>query len=499
MKDNPLFIGIDLGTQSTKTVIVNKNGEVLSEVNVPSNLVIESDGKAYEDADAIFNNALKSIQDAIKQANINGKDIVSIGIGAQMAGIMAIDKNFNAVGPLDSWLDVRAEKYTEQIKEKFGDRVIDSSGGQIMHSHASKILWRKYEKPAEYAQITKFIEPNGYVSGKLVGLSSDDAFIDSTFIHFNCFSDNRNLSFNKEFLDAFDIEESKMPRVVSSSEVIGVVNEKYASLLGLSNDVKVIAGCGDTAASSLGAGITSKGLAYDVAGTASVFACATDVFTPDTKNHTMLFSRSVIDGLYLALAYVVGGGLCIRWFSTITKTSYDELTRLAKEVDDKDMEGLFFVPHFSGRAFPLDSGISGAFFGLSASTRKGEMFKAILESIAFEYNSYLIALQSLGCIDQIDNIYGVGGGVKNDLFCQIKADVLGSKYSALIKCDSAPVASALFSGKVTGFIDTSLEELFKKPEKDMIIYQPNEEKHQYYAKKYMKYQKIVNNYSKYLK
>ena len=365
-----------------------------------------------------------------------------------------------------------------------------------MHSHASKILWRKCEKPLEYAQIAKFIEPNGYVAGKLVGLSSDDAFIDSTFLHFNCFSDNHNLSFNKEFLDAFGIEERKMPRVISPSTIVGVVNEKYASELGLSSDVKVIAGCGDTAASSLGAGITSKGLAYDVAGTASVFACATDVFTPDTKNHTMLFSRSVIDGLYLPLAYVVGGGLCIRWFSTITKTSYDELTKMAKEVDDKNMEGLFFVPHFSGRAFPLDSDISGAFFGLSASTTKGEMFKAILESIAFEYNSYLIALQSLGCIKKIDNIYGVGGGVKNDLFCQIKADVLGAKYSALIKCDSAPVALALFSGKAIGYIDASLQDLFKKSEKDMIIYQPYKDKYEYYSRKYQRYQQIVNNYSK---
>ena len=116
--------------------------------------------------------------------------------------------------------------------------------------------------------------PNGFVAGKLCGLKANEAFMDYTFLHFNSFSDNRRLCFNEKLLALFKVDKDKLPRIVSPEEVVGTVTREYAQKCGLPNGVKVIAGCGDTAASSLGAGITRAGLAYDVAGTASVFDCA---------------------------------------------------------------------------------------------------------------------------------------------------------------------------------------------------------------------------------
>ena len=137
--------------------------------------------------------------------------------------------------------------------------------------------------------------PNGYIAGRLCGLKAEDAFMDYTFLHFNSFSDNPGGGFNEELLRMFSVEPDKLPRVVSPTTVVGQVTDEYAAACGLPRGVKVAAGCGDTAASSLGAGITRPGIAYDVAGTASVFACATDRFAPDTVHKTILFARSVIE------------------------------------------------------------------------------------------------------------------------------------------------------------------------------------------------------------
>jgi len=499
MNKPALFLGIDIGTQSIKASIVNADGITLATSSVPSKLVIEKDGTAYESPNDIFDGVVEAIKTIVSSPNVEAKNIVSMGIDSQMAGIMAIDSDFNPVGPYDSWLDTRCEKYSQLIESKFGDQLIQSSGSQSMPSASSKILWRKYERPEEYIRIAKFIQPNGYVTGKLVGLSSKEAFMDSTFLHFNCFSDNLNLGFNKKALSAFEIDYSKMPRIVKPSDIIGKITEEWAVSLQIPDTTILIAGCGDTAASSLGAGIIEEGLAYDVAGTASVFAYATKNFVPDLPNHTLLYSRSVIEGLYLPLAYVAGGGLCLEWFSKLVNTSLDDLTTLASQVDDKNVSDLFFIPHFSGRAFPLDNDIHGAFIGLNNSVGKGEMFKAILESIAFEYRTYYVALKSLGVVDKFDNIHGVGGGAKNNLFCQIKADVLGCDYSALKNVNSAPVAVALLSGRSAGYIRKPVDAVFKKDERDMEIYKCDPSKKAYYDEKFAKYVKIVNSYSSLLK
>ncbi|MGI6713942.1 MAG: xylulokinase [Bacilli bacterium] len=493
------FLGIDIGTQSIKAVLCDVFGVLCAETTIPTNLVIIDGTTAYEDVEDVLKNVIDAIRETIEKARVKKEDIKALGLAAQMAGIMAIDQNFNPVGPYDSWLDTRCSQYTEKIKDKLGNEVIKLSGGQLIHSHASKILWRKHERPEEYARIAKFIQLNGYVAGKLCGLKSEEAFMDYTFLHFNCFSDNQNLIYNLKALNAFDINPAKLPKIVSPLTVIGKVKKEYAKLCGLSENTEVIAGCGDTAASSLGVGIVKPGLAYDVAGTASVFACASRKFTPDYRHGTILSSRSVIEDLYLSLAYVSGGGLCLEWFSNLTNTPLRELDQLIDEVVDEKCADLFFIPHFSGRAFPLDANLQGAFIGLSSTTEKKEMYKVILEAIAFEYKTYFDVLKSLGALKTIDAIYGVGGGVKSKVFNQIKADILEAKYCTLKNANSTPLAVALLAAKSTGYNSKSLKEIFCKKPEDLMVVLPNEKKRDYYHRKYEKYKKIVNCYSSYIK
>ena len=495
MNNNPLFIGIDIGTQGTKTVLSDISGKTLDEEFCPSNLIRPDNETVYEEPQIIFESVISTVKAITERAAQNARNIAAMCIDAQMAGIMAIDKDFGAVTPLDSWLDSRCKDYTSEIKERVGDAAVLSSGGQIIHSHASKILWWKNEYPDTYKNIYKFIEPNGYVAGKLCGISADEAFMDYTFLHFNVFSDNANMCFNRAILSEFGIEESKLPKIVSPEYVAGEIIPRFADAMGLPAGVKVLAGCGDTAASSLGAGITKAGLAYDVAGTASVFACCTDKFAPDVKNRTLLFGRSVCEGLFLPLSYISGGGLCLKWFSDLSGKPFKELDSAAEA---SDSENTVFIPHFLGRTLPLDDKVSGAFLGLGPGTDTGAMFKSVLESIAFEYKSYLDILVGSGALCRLDCVYGVGGGAKSAVFSKIKADVLGARYISLANADSAPAAMARLAAKATGYIGGDYSEIFGGAANKGKVYECDLETNKAYEAKAERYLKLLNGYSDYI-
>ena len=226
-----------------------------------------------------------------------------------------------------------------------------------------------------------------------------------------------------------------MPRIVAPWQVVGEATADAARDFGLPAGVPVVAGAGDTAASALGAGIVRPGMLLDVAGTASVLAGCTDRFVADVKNRTLLVMRSVVPGLWHPLAYIGGGGLALRWFrdqfggaesggSDPGDMSYSALVEEALNVPP-GADGLFFSPHLGGRICPADPARRGAWTGFSWGHTRAHFFRSILESVAFEYSSYLAVLESLAPGLERVEARVVGGGAKSAGWNQIKANVLG--------------------------------------------------------------------------
>lgn len=490
----PLFLGTDIGTQGTKTVLTDAAGQVLGSAFVPSALLRGADGSVTEDPAAIFDSVIRSVREAVENAGLTRPAVVAMGIDGQMSGIMGIGAAFDPVGPLDSWLDNRCAPDAALIREQAEDVCVRQSGGQVIHSHAARILRIRRQEPERYARTVKFVMPNGFVAGRLCGLRAEQAFMDYTYLHFNNFADTVHRCFDGALLAHFGVAADKLPRICTPTEPVGTVLPVYAEAMGLGNTPAVIAGCGDTAASSLGAGIVEPGLAYDVAGTASVFACCTDRFAPDTGHRTVLFSRSVIDGLYLPLSYVTGGGLTLPWFSELVHTDLPELDRLAAAADSR----VLFLPHLSGRTFPPEEGLDGVFAGITPLTGKGELFRAVMEAIAFEYKGYLSVMRSTGCIDRLKAVRCVGGGAKSAVFCGIKADVLGADYHAAGALRSAPQTMALLVAYATGHTRGELAGLFACPE-DAAPIRHDPARHAAYEKQYSRYTRLLETYIRYQK
>lgn len=487
------LIGIDIGTQGTKTILFDDQMQIVASAFEVSNLISSRPGETYQLAEEIMSSVEHTVAEVVKKSGVNPEKIAGIGVDAQMAGIMAVKKDGSAATYYDSWLDTRCVKYMKLMQEKAGKRCLEITGGPVTYTHGPKILWWKNEHPEIYKDIYKFVLPHTYVTMQMGGMTGDEAYFDYTCIQYSGFGDNLKKEWSDELLDLFGVEKSKMARIVSPFEIVGKVCPEFAEKTGLVAGIPLAAGLGDTAASTFGSGLTKPGMMQDCAGTASVLASMVDEYNTDTEYETLSQNRSPIDGLWYPMAYINGGGLCIRWFrDELTgkpNASYDELQAEAEKLP-AGSEGILFVPHFAGRCLPQNPYVKGSFVGLDWKHTRAHMYRAVMEGIAYEYKYYFSIMKKLFPERSFDKVYCLGGGAKSDLFNQIKADVLGISLTTFEMEETALVGSAVVAGVATGVFE-SYEEPLSKIMKEGKTYTPNMANHEAYKPYAEQYLKVI--------
>jgi xylulokinase len=459
------LVGVDLGTSGTKTTIYTIDGKPIAEASVEVQLLYPKPGIVEQETNDFYSSAATTVKSCIIESGIDPKEIAGIAFDSQMAGVGSIDENYQPAARFDSWLDMRCQPYIQWMADEAEEKITNLTGCPPTCNHGPKMLWWKNEEPAVYQKIEKFVMPAAYVAGQLADLSSDQAFIDYTYIHFSGFSDAQSGTWSADLCDQFGLDMEKLPKIVAPWDIIGETSEGGAKDFGLAPGTIIAAGAGDTAANALGAGIVRPGLLFDVAGTASVLAGCTNAYIADTKNYALLTMRSVIDGLWNPLAYIGGGGIALRWlrdniytqkpqpeFDTAFSEAYDEMTSLAAHVSP-GADGLLFSPHFGGRICPSNPEMRGAWIGLSWSHKQEHLIRAMLESVAYEYAFYLGIIRDLLPDQSFYEARAMGGGAKSSVWNQIKADVLNVSYHRLQGSEFGTWGAAMIAGKAAGVID----------------------------------------------
>jgi len=492
----PYFIGVDLGTTGTKTSVFDLDGNFLASAYEELELFYPKPGWVEQKPEDFYESTISTIRISVNQSKIDPNEVKAISFDSQMAGTMGIDKDWNPVTPYDSWLDSRCKRYVDLIQQEYQDLIIDRVGTPPSISHGPKILWWKNEKPKTFEKIHKFIMPNCYVTGRMSSLKGDDAYIDYTFLHFTGFCDARKTIWSQELCQLFDVPIDKFPRIVEPWQIVGELSCGPAEACGLVQGIPLVAGAGDQAAGSLGAGIVEPGMIFDSAGTASVFSCCVDRYRPDSKHRTFILPKSAIPGLWLPLSYIGGGGLCLRWFR-------DELAQLEKRKADKEKvnpykvlddlashvppgsEDLIFIPHFGGRIYPCDPDMRGAWFGLNWKHKKPHLYRSVLESIAYEYRFYISVLKELFPDLTFKEARVIGGGARSDLWNQIKSDVLKIPYVRLNREEFGVLGLAIIAGYGVGLY-RDMSETAKNFVKPVQVIKPRSE----FSRKYEKYARL---------
>jgi xylulokinase len=454
-------LGVDIGTQGTKTVLISENGQCLAQAFQGSNIIKKIDGTIEEDPEEQFQAVCKTIKECIEKSGIRSSNIASLAIAGQMAGIIGIGKEGKNVTPYDSWLDNRCDDYIKKMQLEVGYEVLENTGNFPSTNHGPKILWWKNERPNIFKRIHSIVQPGAYCAMRLCGLGSSKAFIDYTYLHFTGFAKIHDCSWNRNLCEKYGIEQEKLPRIVNPETKVGYVVKAMEIHTGLMEGTPVIAGCGDTSASLLSTGATKAGICVDVAGTASVFATTTTEFVMDVKEKSIGCGRAVMNGLWHPYAYIKGGGMNIEWFLREIANrgntdnwlgsdfTLDKLNLLISSLKTNRSDPLF-IPHLGGRVCPNNPDLRGAWLNLSWEHSIAHLYKAVLEGVALEYALYTNILKEISKDFSPKEVRSVGGGAKSKEWNQIKADVLGLPVVTLKREVGAPMGAALLAGYGVG-------------------------------------------------
>ncbi len=454
-RSDELLIGVDLGTSVVKAALYGPDGVALATAEQATTLRQPAPGVAEQDPDEFVTAALAVIREVVDASGCAPGSVAAIAFAGQMGGLLAIDAEWQAITPwYVSTLDTRYVPYVARMEAQAGPAMI-ALGGAVPIA-GPRMLWWQEAHPALDARIARVLILANYVAGRLAGLTAEQAFVDPSYLTWFGLSDTANRAWAPELIERVGLDAAKLPRIVPAATRIGALSAAAAAACGLRAGVALVAGAGDQVAGFLGAGLVDAGQLIDVAGTFPVLATTLDRFLPGARGATFQALAGPLDSApWYAMMYIGGGGLTHRWFvenfggSAQGVAGYAALDAQAAALTP-GAEGLIFLPHLGGRASPVDPEQRGAWLGFTWTHRPAHFYRAVLESIAYDYAGALAELRELVPSLSVDAVRVIGGGARSALWNQIKADVLGVPYVPLRRHDVTTWGCAILAGHAAG-------------------------------------------------
>lgn len=320
--------------------------------------------------------------------------------------------------------------------------------------------------------------PKDYVAYRLSGVFATDCSDAAGTLYF----DTKNRCWSETMLSVLGIGEKKLPKVYESYQAVGTLKKSVADELGLNENVKIVIGAGDNAASAIGTDTIESGDCNISLGTSGTIFVASDEFdyVPNGAIHTFCSAT----GKYHYLACILSAASCQKWWvEGITKSSYDG--DFAEYIGKSQV---MFLPYLMGERSPInDSNIRGAFFGLSLNTTKDEMTLAVLEGVAFAIKQNLDIIRDLGIHIETSKI--CGGGTRNKEWVKIIASVLNTEL-LLPEVEHGAVLGAALLGARACLPDDGYERLKSSVKSSYTRILPDDKLVKYYGEKYSKWSEL---------
>ena len=426
-----LYIGVDLGTSAVKLLLMDGAGKILNIVSREYPLSFPRPGWSEQDPADWLRQTVAGIRELT--AGFDAGQVAGIGVGGQMHGLVALDKDDNVLRPAILWNDGRTAEEVAYLNGVVGKQTLSKYTANIAFAGftAPKLLWMKKHEPDLFAKIAKIMLPKDYVNYILTGVHCTDASDASGML----LLDVEKRRWSKEMLEICGVREDQLARVYESYEVVGTLRPEMAEALGLRPTVKVCAGAGDNAAAAVGTGTVGEGACNISLGTSGTIFIASERFGVDSHNALHAFAHA--DGHYHLMGCMLSAASCNKWWMDDIVGTADYAGQQAAITDEKLGTGrVFFLPYLMGERSPInDTDARGCFVGLSMDTSRADMTQAVLEGVAFGIRDCLEVARSLGIDVKRSRI--CGGGAKSPLWRKIIADVCGLTLE-LVETEEGP-------------------------------------------------------------
>ncbi len=444
-------LGVDIGTFESKGVLVDAHGTVIASAAAPHQMIVPRPGWAEHRADADWWGDFVTITRALlADSGIDPARIAAIACSAIGPCMLPVDGNG---APLMNGVlygvDTRASAEIDTLNAAIGEEVILARCGNALTSQSvgPKILWLKNNHPEIYAKTARILSATSYLVLKLTGEAVVDHF---TAANFSPLYDVETLDWTDELAaDILPLE--KLPRLMWSTEIAGHVTQAAAAETGLAVGTPVTCGTIDAAAEAVSVGVRTPGDMMMMYGSTIFIITLT---AARLRDPALWYAPWLFPGQHAALAGLATSGTLTHWFRDqfARELRRDEaFPTLAAEAaaSPPGAKGLLMLPYFSGERTPIhDPAARGAFFGLNLTHTRGDMYRALIEGIAFGTNHVIESFARAGQAPA--RVLAVGGGTKNALWLQATSDISGLDQTLCDKVMGASYGDAFLAALAVG-------------------------------------------------
>ncbi|MBD3307689.1 hypothetical protein GF339_14735 [candidate division KSB3 bacterium] len=492
-----LLLGVDVGTTGVKAVIFDLEGHLQASGQAEHPIAHPHPGWAEQHPEDWWEATCQAIQQALAAVPEGAQCVAGVAVSSQAPTMLPLDREGRPVRPALIWMDRRAEAEAEALRTQLGAEVIEQVTGNRADPFyvAAKVLWFKTHEPDKFAQTHRFVQVNGYINYRLTG----EYALDPVHAALLQLRDWQTGEWVPSLCEICGVQPQQFPPVKPGHHVLGEVTTEAADATGLAAGTPVMVGTVDGSAAALEAGAVESGSAAEMTGTSTVLLMPNE--TRAVKPVFIAMPHCIPD-VSLLLGAMATSGASLRWYRDQLGLSekqasdhlgiapYDLFTLQASKVPPGS-HGTLFLPYMMGERSPLwHTNARGVFFGLSLSTPREALIRAILEGVAFALRHNVEVARQAGV--QIHEIRSVGGGTQSALWNQIKADVLGLPILIPETSVGAPFADAFLVGMGLG-IYTDVKATLHQMIRIKARYEPNQDNHALYNELYGIFRSIYEN------
>jgi xylulokinase len=437
---DPLLLGIDMGTGSTKGVLTTMDGVVVATAVRRHGMSLPRPGWAEVDAETVWWGDFAEVAREL-MSQLEGRPVAGMCVSGVGPCLLVTDEHLRPVRPAILYgIDGRAEREIAELTERLGADTVLERCGKALSTQAvgPKMLWFQRNEPDAWSRGRRWFNSNSYVAAKLTG----EYVIDHhTASQSDPLYDVRRSDWVDEWVPEV-VGGLEMPRLVWPHEVMGAVTQEASDATGIPVGTPVSAGTVDAWAEAFSAGVRQPGDLMVMYGSTLFFVQVLQTF----RTHPTLWTTAGVEpGQHTIAAGMSTSGSLTTWVQDLCGgTSFEDLVAEASALP-AGSDGLLVLPYFAGERTPIfDPHARGVVAGLTLRHGRGHLFRAAYEGIAYGVRQIIEFLEHDD--DPIRRLIAVGGGTQGGLWTQIVSDVTGRPQEVPAQTIGASYGDALMAG-----------------------------------------------------
>jgi gluconokinase len=497
MTDTAWFLGIDLGTGSCKSVVIDENAEVLGFGVGEYTAGDVHDRWQEQNPQELLQAAIISVRNALDRAEVNPDHCAGLSIGGALHSLMALDRSGEPLTGVITWADGRAVDQAEAVRgQPLAARLYQHTGCPAHGMYPLyKIMWLRENRPEVFRSAGRYVSAKEYVFACLTG----EYRVDYCLAAGSGLLNTHSLAWEPLCLDAAGIRRDQLSEPGSPLTVHDGLDPEMARQMGIRPDVPVVLGSSDAANSNIGAGAVLPWQATCMVGTSGAFRvlCPQPILDQQARSWCYV----VDEGHWLVGGAINNGGVALSWLrdclnqalpdSAADGLSFEDVLALASR-SPAGAGGVICLPLFAGERSPhWNLNARAAFFGMSLSHGVTHLSRALVEGIAFRFKSLSDVLAEVGV--EVRQVVASGGFTQSDFWLQVVTDVLNRELVVPPWGETSCLGAAFWGMLGTGVV-ADLESLkdFVKPGSPC---SPGKENAALYQRIYPLYQRLYHSVS----